>query len=101
MGADNERARRKIVFTAQAVQVTIRSRSTTDFSRASSRGRPTCTFKLSRIRGINTWAKTAPRELARLKSVVERERIVTGTACAVKNNFTPCAFVVCAHQLTS
>ncbi len=38
MRADNERARRKIVFTAQAVQVTIRSRSTTDFSRASLRG---------------------------------------------------------------
>ena len=39
MRADNERARRKIVFfTAQAVQVMIRSRSTTDFSRARSRG---------------------------------------------------------------
>ena len=39
MRANNERARRKIVFfTAEAVQVTIRSRSTTDFSRASSCG---------------------------------------------------------------
>jgi len=43
--------------------------------------------------------KTAPHELARLKSVVERERIVTWTACAVKKQFYAVR-VRCLHAST-